>query len=114
MSTFVVSNRNIVIPSPDGRERVQLPRGYMGAVPDWAPKTAYFKALVTDGKLIVSESKSDRDLERERRAADKARKKAEEEARKAAEEAERKAAEEALKEKETEESAAEGGQPEEE
>lgn len=87
MSTFVVSNRNIVIPSPDGRERVQLPRGYMGAVPDWAPKTAYFKALVADGKLIVSESRSDRDLERERKAADKARRKAEEEARKAAEEA---------------------------
>lgn len=104
MSTFVVSNRNIVIPSPDGRERVQLFRGYMGAVPDWAPKTAYFKALVADGKLIVSESKSDKDLEKERKAAEKARRKAEEEARKAAEEAERRAAEEA---------AGEAGQPEE-
>ena len=104
MSAFVVSNRNIVIPSPDGRERVHLPRGFMGAVPDWAPKTDYFKALVADGKLIVSESRSDKDLERERKAAEKARKKAEEEARRAAEEAEKKAAEEA---------AAETDQPEE-
>lgn len=98
MSAFVVSNRNIVIPSQDGRERVKLPKGFMGMVPDWVPKTAYFKALVSDGKLIVSESKSDKDLERERKAAEKARRKAEEEARKAAEEAERKAAEEAAKE----------------
>lgn len=104
MSAFVVSNRNIVIPSPDGRERVRLPKGFMGTVPDWAPQTAYFKALAADGKLIVSESKSDKDLEKERKAAEKARKKAEEEARRAAEEAERKAAEEAV---------AESGQPEE-
>lgn len=87
MSAFVVSNRNIVIPSQDGRERVKIPKGFMGMVPDWVPKTAYFKALVADGKLIVSESKSDKDLERERKAAEKARRKAEEEARKAAEEA---------------------------
>ena len=95
MSAFVVSNRNIVIPSPDGRERVRLPKGFMGAVPDWAPKTAYFKALVADGKLIVSDSKSDKDLEKERKAAEKAQKEAEEKARRAAEEAEKKAAEEA-------------------
>ena len=112
MSAFVISNRNIVIPSPDGRERVQLPRGFMGAVPDWAPKTDYFKALVADGKLIVSESKSDKDLEKERKAAEKARKKAEEEARRAAEEAEKKAAEEAEK-KAAEEAAAETDRPEE-
>ena len=111
MSAFVVSNRNIVIPSPDGRERVKLPRGFMGAVPDWAPKTDYFKALVADGKLIVSESKSDKDLERERKAAEKARKKAEEEARRAAEEAEKRAAEIADIEAAADE-ALEVGQPE--
>lgn len=85
MSTFVVSNRNIVIPSPDGRQRFKLPRGFMGAVPDWAAETAYFKALVADGKLVVSASKSDKDLEKERKAAERARKKAEEAARMAAE-----------------------------
>lgn len=85
MSTFVVSNRNIVIPSPDGRQRFKLPRGFMGAVPGWAAETAYFKALVADGKLVVSASKSDKDLEKERKAAERARRKAEEAARKAAE-----------------------------
>lgn len=105
MSAFVVSNRNIVIPSPDGRERVKLPKGFMGAVPDWASETAYFKALVADGKLIVSDSKSDKDLERERKAAEKARKKAEETARRAAEEAKKKAVEEAAAESEQQEDA---------
>lgn len=85
MNTFVVSNRNIVIPSPDGRQRFKLPRGFMGAVPDWAAKTDYFKALAAEGKLVVSASKSDKDLEKERRAAGQARKKAEEAARVAAE-----------------------------
>lgn len=85
MNTFVVSNRNIVIPSPDGRQRFKLPRGFMGAVPDWAAKTDYFKALAAEGKLVVSASKSDKDLEKERRAAEQARKKAEEAARVAAE-----------------------------
>lgn len=86
MSAFVVSNRNIVIPSPDGRQRVRLPQGFMGAVPDWAAETDYFKALVADGKLVVSASKSDKELEKERKAAERARKKAEEAARMAAEE----------------------------
>lgn len=111
MSVFVVSNRNIVIPSPDGRDRVKLPKGFMGAVPDWAPKTAYFKALVADGKLIVSDSKSDKDLEKERKAAERARRKAEEEARRAAEEAEKKAAEMAGIEAAVDEALADG-QPE--
>lgn len=86
MSVFVMSNRNVVIPSPDGKTSVRLSRGQMGPVPDWAPGTAYFKALAADGKLIVSESKSDRELEKGRKAAERARRKAEEEARKKAEE----------------------------
>lgn len=86
MSAFVVSNRNIVIPSPDGRQRVRLPKGFMGAVPDWAAETDYFKALVADGKLVVSASKSDKELGKERKAAERARKKAEEAARMAAKE----------------------------
>lgn len=86
MSAFVVSNRNIVIPSPDDRQRVRLPKGFMGAVPDWAAETDYFKALAADGKLVVSASKSDKELEKEREAAEQARKKAEEAARMAAEE----------------------------
>ena len=60
---FVVSKRNIFIPSPDGSQKFRLPAGYMGAVPDWAAKTAYFKALVADGKIAISKSKKDKDIE---------------------------------------------------
>ena len=63
MSVFVMSNRNIVIPSPDGKEFVRLNRGGLCQVPDWAAKTAYFKALAQDGKLEVSENKKDTDQE---------------------------------------------------
>lgn len=59
MSAFVVSNRNIIIPSPDGKTSCKLPKGYVGPVPDWAAKTAYFKALAADGKIVLSQSKKD-------------------------------------------------------
>lgn len=86
MSVFVMSNRNIIIPSPDGRTSIRLNRGQIGPVPAWAAKTAYFKALVADGKLVVSNSR-DKDEEKARDEAEKARVAAEEAARKAAEEA---------------------------
>lgn len=87
MGVFVMSNRNVVIPSPDGKVSVRLSRGQMCEVPDWAPKTAYFKDLAADGKLVVSGSKKDRTAEKAQREAEKARKIAEDAARKAAEEA---------------------------
>lgn len=67
---FVMSTRNIIIPSPDGKESVRLRRGEMGPVPAWAAKTAYFKALVADGKIVVSDSRKDRDQEKARKAAE--------------------------------------------
>lgn len=80
MSVFVMSNRNIVIPSPDGKESVRLNRGDICQVPDWAAKTAYFKALAADGKLVVSEkpkSRSRRGREAEQGVEDKERSEAE-------------------------------------
>lgn len=53
---IVVSKRNILLPGPNG-EKFQMPRDYMGPVPDWAEKSAYFQALVSDGKVIVSAGK---------------------------------------------------------
>ena len=35
----------------------------MGEAPDWATSTRYFRELVADGKIIVSESRRDRDLQ---------------------------------------------------
>ena len=54
---LVVSKRNIILPGPNG-ERFHMARDYMGPVPGWAEKSAYFRALVEDGKVIVSESRS--------------------------------------------------------
>ncbi len=49
---FVLSKRNIILPSPDGSVSVRLARDGMCAIPDWAAETAYFKALVADGKIV--------------------------------------------------------------
>lgn len=68
---FVVSKRNIILPGPDG-EKFRMPRDYMGPVPAWAEESAYLKALAEDGKVIISASGRDRDVE----AAEKKRKKA--------------------------------------
>ena len=54
---IVVSKRNIILPGPNG-EAFHMPRDYMGPVPDWAEKSAYFQALVSDGKIIVSAGKA--------------------------------------------------------
>ena len=63
MSKFVMSNRNVIIPSPDGSDSIRLFRGQVGEAPDWAVRTAYFRALVEDGKLIVSNGKKGRPKE---------------------------------------------------
>lgn len=59
---FIVANRNIVLPSADGAAQHFVPRGYMGEIPDWATKTAYFDLLVSDGKIVVTQSKRDAGL----------------------------------------------------
>lgn len=53
MSISVLPKRNIVLPSPDGKDFVRLYKDVIAQVPDWAPKTAYFKALAADEKLLV-------------------------------------------------------------
>lgn len=53
MSVSVLPKRNIVIPSPDGKTSVRLNKDIIAQVPDWVPKTAYFKALTADKKLFV-------------------------------------------------------------
>ena len=49
---FVLSKRNIDLPGPGGV--VHLSRGQLADVPAWAADTAYFKALVADGKIVPS------------------------------------------------------------
>lgn len=61
---LVLSNRNIVIPCPDGSTSIRLVRGSISPVPDWVPQTAYFRALVSDGKIVPSVPRSDKELEK--------------------------------------------------
>ena len=61
---FIVSKRNIIIPSPDGKERCFIAKDYVGEIPKWVAETEYFKELVTDGKISVSESKDDKSIEK--------------------------------------------------
>ena len=73
---FVVSKRNIIIPSPDGSQAFRLPKDFMGDVPAWVSDSPYFKGLVSDGKIIFSNSKSDKSLEASAKAAAEAEDKA--------------------------------------
>lgn len=101
MATVIISKRNIIIPSPDGRQAYPIPKDYIGSVPDWVSKTKYFKELVKDGKIAVSSTTKNNALEQ----ADAEAKKAEQEARekaKAAAEAEKAEQEAAEKPEETE------------
>lgn len=59
---FVLSKRNIIIPAPDGSTAVRLAREQLANMPDWAVKTAYFQALVSDGKIVPT-GKSDKETQ---------------------------------------------------
>ena len=61
---FIMSKRNIIIPSPDGKTSKKLHKGYVGTVEDWVTKTDYFKALVADKKIIITETTKDNELEK--------------------------------------------------
>ncbi|MEI3523248.1 MAG: hypothetical protein V8Q36_03495 [Anaerotignum sp.] len=65
MATVIISKRNIIIPSPDGRQAYPIPKDYIGSVPDWVTKTKYFKELVKDGKIAVSSTTKDNALNRQ-------------------------------------------------
>ena len=60
---FILSHRNIRLPSPDGKSSFFVARGYVGEIPDWAADTPYFRALVADGKISVPASTRDRDTQ---------------------------------------------------
>ena len=77
---FIMSKRNIIIPSPDGKMSKKLHKGYVGTVEDWVTKTDYFKDLVADKKIIITETTKDNELEKAdaEKPVDNARDKAEE------------------------------------
>ena len=40
-----------------------MAKDYMGPVPAWAEESAYLKALAADGKVIISDSGRDKDID---------------------------------------------------
>ena len=52
---FVFSNRNVILPSPDGSRAFPVSRGFVGEIPDWAADT--------DWKISLPASHKDRDVE---------------------------------------------------
>lgn len=52
---FILSKRNIILPSADGSQTVRVTRNFLGDIPDWAAKTEYFKTLVNEGKIVPTE-----------------------------------------------------------
>ena len=53
---FILAKRNIILPSGAvGVPAVALKKDVLADVPDWAADTAYFKALVADGKIVVTD-----------------------------------------------------------
>lgn len=60
---FVVSKRNIIVPNQDRSVEFHIPKDFMGEVPAWVSESPYFKSLVKDGKVIVSKSKKDSDVD---------------------------------------------------
>lgn len=57
---FITSHRNVIIPV--GGTAYPISRGFVGEVPDQVAQTAYFQALVRDGKISIPASKTDRDI----------------------------------------------------
>lgn len=69
---FIVSRRNIILPSPDGKTSFRVSKDFVGEIPDWATETNYFRALVADGKIGVPGSNGDKDVEKSTRRGRKA------------------------------------------
>ena len=60
----IFSKRNIVIPSNDGKIKKYIPKNFVGEVEDWVSATPYFADLVKDGKIVVTESTADKELDK--------------------------------------------------
>lgn len=59
---FVLTKQAVLFIRPDG-ERFAAPNGYMGDVPDWVAKTKQFRRQVADGKIVATESITDKAMQ---------------------------------------------------
>ena len=75
---FVVSKKNILLPGPGG-EIFRMEKEYMGPLPPWAEGSAYLKALVADGKVILSARGTEKEFSSQEKRGKKGKPPAEEE-----------------------------------
>lgn len=59
---FVMTKQAVLFRRPDG-ETFYAPNGYVGAVPDWVTETKQFLRQAAAGKIVVSQTSKDKDLE---------------------------------------------------
>lgn len=69
---FILANRNIQLPTPDGSESFSVRRGFLGDVPDRFCQTPYFNALVKDGKIVLPASHTDKAVDTAAESGEKA------------------------------------------
>lgn len=59
---FVMTKQAVLFRRPDG-ETFYAPNNYVGAVPDWVTETKQFQRQAATGKIVVSQTSKDKDLE---------------------------------------------------
>ncbi len=59
---FILSRRNVILPSKDGSKSLLVKSGSLVEVPDFFCDTPYFHALVKDGKVAIPAGKKDSEV----------------------------------------------------
>lgn len=72
---FIMTKQAVLFRRPDGA-KFAAPNGFMGSAPDWIGETRQFREQVADGKIIVTESTKDKEVQKAAEKAEKASKKA--------------------------------------
>lgn len=60
----IMSKRNVIIPASNGETGKYIPKDYIGEIDKWVTETDYFKSLVADGKIVISASIKDKDIDK--------------------------------------------------
>ena len=61
---IIMCKRNVTILSPDGRTGKYIPKDYIGTIDKWVTETKYFKELVSDGKIVITETTKDKVIDK--------------------------------------------------
>lgn len=72
---FIMTKQAVLFHRPDGA-KFAAPNGFMGSAPDWIGETRQFREQVADGKIIVTETTKDKEVQKAAEKAEKASKKA--------------------------------------